>query len=139
MPISFRFIRAENLVVCVHTGTVKDKEFTASYKALFKDDRFDTSMNMLVDLQQTDSSQRSSAVLQEFVNFARTQYQDIKSRPRIAVIAPIAVSFGLARMTEAFSHLVPWDFMVFYSKDAALEWLGVADNLINDLSKDCQQ
>ena len=136
MPITFHFFPSENLVLCVHTGTVDNGEFIASYKALYEDDRFDKSLNLLVDLEQTDSSKRSSAVLQEFADFVQTQYRDASIRPKVAVIAPKAVSFGLARMTEAFSHLVPWEFMVFSSKDDALEWLCVQDDLTHDLDKD---
>lgn len=54
-------------------------------------------------------------------------------RPKIAVIAPKDLSFGMARMFEAFSDTVPFNFGVFREIDAALAWLGVPENLLEDL------
>jgi hypothetical protein len=139
MPIEFHFRPDEKLVICMHVGTVNDDEFMASYKGLFESDRFDSSLNLLVDLRQADSSQRSTEALQRFAFFVQTVYQDSSTHPKVAVVAPKALSFGLARMEEAFSHRVPWEFTVFYSEADALGWLGVPDDLLNDLDKDSHQ
>ena len=139
MPIEFHFRPDEKLVICMHVGTVNDDDFIASYKGLFENDRFDSSLNLLVDLRQTDSSQRSTDALQRFAFLAQTKYQNSSAHPKVAVVAPKALSFGLARRAEAFSHTVPWDFTVFYSEADALGWLGAPDNLLNDLDKDSHQ
>jgi len=139
VPIEFLFRLDEKLVISRHVGTVNDDEFIASYKGLFESDRFHSSLNLLVDLRQADSSQRSADALQQFAHFAQTFYQDSSAHPKVAVVAPKALSFGLARMAEAFSHMVPWDFTVFYSEADALGWLGVPNDLLNDLDKDSHQ
>ena len=139
MPIEFHFRPDEKLVISTHVGTVNDDEFIASYKGLFESDWFDPSLNLLVDLRQTDSSQRSTDALQHFAFLAQTVYRDSSAHPKVAVVAPKALSFGLARMAEAFSHMVPWDFTVFYSEADALGWLGVPDDLLNDLDRDSHQ
>lgn len=136
MPIEIHFRPNEKLVISVHVGTVNDDEFIASYKGLFESDRFDSSLNLLIDLRQADSSQRSTDALMQLVVLAQNTYQDSSAHPKVVVIAPKALSFGLARMAESFSHKVPWDFAVFYSEVEALGWLGVADDLLNDLDKD---
>lgn len=139
MPIKFYFRPNEKLVISVHVGTVNDDEFIASYKGLFESDRFDSSMNLLIDLRKADSSQRSTDALLQLAFLAQTTYQDSSAQPKVAVVAPEALSFGLARMAEAFSHKVPWDFAVFYSEVEALAWLGVPDDLLNDPDKDSHQ
>ena len=139
MPIEFHFRPDEKLVISVHVGTVNDDEFIASYKGLFESDRFDSSLNLLIDLRQADNSQRSTDALLQLASIAHTIYQDSDAHPKVVVIAPEALSFGLARMAEGFSNRVPWDFAVFYSEVEALGWLGVADDLLNDLDKDSHQ
>lgn len=139
MPIEFHFRLDEKVVICVHVGTVNDDEFIAFYKGLFESDQFDSSLNLLIDLRKADSSQRSTDALMQLAFIAQTTYQDIDVQPKVAVVAPEALSFGLARMAEAFSHRVPWDFAVFYSEAEALGWLGVPDDLLNGLDKDSHQ
>jgi hypothetical protein len=39
----------------------------------------------------------------------------------------------MARVYEAFSDLVPVDFNVFRAADAALAWLGMPENFMDDL------
>ena len=131
MPITYQLKSDERLVILVHAGIVTDDEFLSFYRALFEDNRFDMSFNMLVDLRQTESSVRSAAALNEFADFMRRQFISITVRPKVAVVAPEDVSFGLARMYEVFSGDVPWEFAVFRAADAALAWLGLSENLLD--------
>jgi hypothetical protein len=73
-------------------------------------------------------------VLQSFAAIAKDKYQDIGARPMVAVIAPADVSFGLARMYEAFADRIPWDFAVFRTARKALAWLRLPENFLDDIS-----
>ena len=132
MPLTIHFHPAANLVIAVHVGIVPDEEFLSTYKALYEDPRFDTSLDQLIDLRQADSSARSSETLQALAGFMRKQLQDVTKRPRVAVIAPQDVSFGLARMYEAFTDSVDWEFVIFREPDAALAWLGLPEDLADN-------
>jgi hypothetical protein len=132
MPIEYLFKEDERLVVIIHVGVVPDDEFLASYEGLFGDDRYDKTFNLLVDLRRADSAVRSQQALRQFADFAQGQYTDADETTKVAVVAPKDVSFGLARMYEVFSHNVPWEFVVFRSADAALAWLGMAENLLDE-------
>ena len=138
MPITYQLKPDENLVILVHVGAVTDDEFMSFYKALFEDTRFDVLFNMLVDLRQAESSVRGAGTLKESAEFMRRQYVSTTARPKIAVVASEDISFGLARMYEMFSEEVPWEFEVFRAVDAALAWLGLPDNLMNDFDQDAQ-
>lgn len=135
MPITSLFKPEKRLIMSIHIGSVSDEEFLSFYERLFKDPRFDRSYNHLVDLRQTESNARSSEVLREFAEFAQKQYENTAASPKIAVVAPNDVSFGLARMYELFSGTIPWDFVVFRSMDAALAWLGLPGDLMDGFSK----
>ena len=113
MPITYQLKPDERLVILIHVGTVSDDEFMSFYKALFEDNRFDKSFNLLVDLRQAESSVRSTAALNKFAEFVRRQFKSTTTRTKVAVVASEDISFGLARMYEVLSGAVPWEFVVF--------------------------
>jgi hypothetical protein len=127
-----------NLGILVHKGRIPDDEFLTFYKSLFESDSFDLSMNLLVDLREADSGPRSPEVLRKFAEFMRVTLANVTVRPRVAVIAPKDLSFGLARMYEVLADSVHWDFVVFRVMDAALAWLGVPEDLMNSGNKDAR-
>lgn len=135
MPITYQLKPDERLVILTHVGAVSDDEFLSFYKALYKDTRFDKSFNLLVDLRQAESSVRSTAVLREFSQFVQQQFVNTTTRTKVAVVASEDISFGLARMYEVLSDAVPWEFVVFRTAKAALAWLGLSENLMDDLDR----
>ena len=135
MPITYKLKPDEKLVILTHVGAVSDDEFLSFYKALLKDTRFDKSFNLLVDLRQAESSVRSTAALSEFSQFVQRQFVNTTARTKVAVVASEDISFGLARMYEVLSDAVPWEFVVFRTAKAALAWLGLSENLMDDLDR----
>jgi len=133
MPIKSQIKPQQRLVIMSHVGSVPDREFLYSYKALFDDARYDKSFNMLIDLRRADSSARSPNTLRDFAAFVRQQFGDAELGPKVAVVAPEDISFGLARMYEAFSDSVPWEFMVFRDATAAVSWLGLPEKIVDDI------
>ena len=125
MPIIFDFKPEYNLVVSRQVGAIDDEEFLTSYRSLFEGDRFKPSMNLLVDLRQADSSKRSKEAIQIFARFFKEWMQKAAEKSSVVVIAPKDVSFGLARMYEAYSESDRIDFTVFREMAAALERLGI--------------
>ncbi len=139
MSITYYTKQEYKLIIIVHSEKVTDDEFLSFYKALYNSRNFDPSVNMLVDLRETNSIQRSSDVLRMFADFAKRRLDGLSTRPKIAVVAPKDLSFGLARMCEAFAASVPWDFSVFRAMDAALAKLGVPEDLMDTLDQDRTQ
>jgi hypothetical protein len=138
MPISYHLKPDARLVILIHAGAVTDDEFLRFYKSLYEDNRFDKSFNLLIDLGQTSSSVRSAAALRELAQFMQKQFVNTTARPKIAVVAPKDVSFGMARMYNFFSRDMSYEFAVFRTTNAALTWLGLPENLLNDLDQDIQ-
>jgi hypothetical protein len=131
MPITFDIRPEKKLAIAVHEGLVPDAEFLSAYASLYADARFDVTFDLLVDLRQADSSARSTEALKEFAACVGERYPDADSHPRVAVVATESISFGLARMYEAFSDTVPWEFRVFREFQDALEWLGADGDLLD--------
>ena len=130
MPIIFDFKPEYNLVVSRQVGAIDDEEFLTSYRSLFEGDRFQPSTNLLVDLRQADSSKRSKEAIEGFARYFKEWMQKVEKKSRVVVIAPRDVSFGLARMYEAYSESAHIDFTVFREADAALEWLGITEDAL---------
>ncbi|MBN1832414.1 MAG: hypothetical protein JW896_09910 [Deltaproteobacteria bacterium] len=131
MPITYRTYPEHNLVIIKHEGRIDDDEFLAFYKGLYQGDTSIASMNHLVDLREADSNPRSPDVLHQFASFMKSSFEGLTTHPKVAVVAPKDLSFGLARMYEAFADSVPWDFVVFRDIDSALTWLGLPKDLMN--------
>jgi hypothetical protein len=133
MPIIFHIKPDAKLIICVHAGIVADDEFLNSYKTMLESDMFTPGTNLLIDLRPTDSSPRSQEVLKQFAYFVKSKLGNAGIYPKVAVVAPQDLSFGLARMYEFFADSIPWDFVVFRSVDTALAWLRVPLDIMNDL------
>jgi hypothetical protein len=63
--------------------------------------------------------------------FVEQTFSKSSTIPKVAVVAPKDLSFGLARMYQVFANSVPWNFVVFRAMDAALAWLRVPEDLMN--------
>jgi hypothetical protein len=113
--------------VSTHSGSVTDQEFLESYRTLFENPNMNLGYRHLVDLRDANCSPRSTAALRSFAVDIRNRCGGAGKVPKTAVIAPNDVSFGLARMYEAFADVTPREFIVVRSAEAALSWLGLPD------------
>ena len=139
MPITFHFRPEENLVVCIHKGSRSD--ILESYKSMYENDSFDISMNRLVDVRQVGSSDISKPdSLEQLASFTKSQFAGVKLdvRPKIAIIAPSDIGFGMSRMYEIYSDVIPWDLVVFRSVESALAWLGLPEDFMDSFDNETQ-
>lgn len=139
MPITCDFRPDVKLAVFSQVGVVPDDEFLSSYRRFLQDPRLSKSFNLLVDLRRTCSSSRSSGALRKLAEFMQEMYTDKTVLPKVAVIAPEDLSFGLARMYEVFTSHLSWDFAVFRAPDVALAWLRAPENLLDHTGPDDAQ
>jgi hypothetical protein len=135
MPVHHYLVSIVSLAVFVHDGAVTDEELLASYETLYNDPEVDVSFNQLVDLRRADSSRRSAAALRQLVDIVRSKLSCLATQPRIAVVAPGDLSFGLARMFEAFSQTMSTEIMVFRTVDEALTWLRIPDETFDEVKR----
>ena len=132
MPITHRVIPEHRLIVSAHIGTVPDSECISSYRDLYQTDGAELSFNHLVDLSQTDSTERSPDTLRNLARINETMYGDSKASAKIAIIAPSQLSFGLGRMYEAHASGTPGQISVLRSAGEAISWLGISEEVFHD-------
>jgi hypothetical protein len=131
VPIEFRVRPEHDLAVFEHVGSVPDGEFLSFYRSLYDGGAFNMSLNQLVDLRKADSRPRSPGVLRQLAEYLQTAYTGVSLPPKVAVVAPEDLSYGLARMYEFLSDSLPWEYVVFRSMDAALAWLELPEDLMD--------
>ncbi len=132
MPFTMTTSREHNLRIITQLGRVSDIEFLQFYRTLFDVPDFDSAMDVLVDLRDADSSERGVAALREVAGLVKREFDKGEAETRIAVVAPQQLSFGLARMHEAFAEPGAWEFSVFRTMDRALDWLGLPSDLLHE-------
>ena len=136
MSISCHYKPEHRVTVFVHRGIVPDDEFLQYYRSFYSDSSYDKSFDLLIDLRGTQSGARSPEALKKFAAFAQLQVPKVEPEPKVAVIAPKDMSFGLARMFEAYSDLVPFDFSVLRDSEKAIEWLNVEGDILREIRED---
>ena len=132
MPITLNTRPEHNLIIFTHTGEISDDDFLEFYQRHFKDETFNPSTKLLVDLREADSRPRNPDTLRRFAAFVMEHMDNPSTPPRVAVVAPKSLTYGLARMYQSYAEPVPWDFVVFRAIDAALAWLDVPEDTIDD-------
>lgn len=135
MPITLDARPEHSLIIFTHTGEIPDNEFLEFYWRHFMDDTFDQSLKVLIDLREADSRPRNPETLRQFAGFVQQHFNNPSTPPKIAVVAPKSLSFGLARMYQSYSESVSWDFVVFRAIDAALAWLDVPEDIFESGEK----
>lgn len=125
MPIDFELDPDRQLVTFHHVGDVTDDELLTFYKEFFDGPKTGDYLKLLILLEQTKSFGRSSAALRSLAEILQEASERDPAERKAAVVAPEDHSFGMARMYEAFSGSVPWEFRVFRDRDEARIWLGV--------------
>jgi hypothetical protein len=140
MSITFHYRPEENVVITVYKGDRSDDELLAAIRGMYENDLFSISMNRLSDMRQaTGNGLISTSTLRQLALSASAQYKKTDAHPKVAVIAPEDTGFGLSRMYQAFTDEVPFDFAVFRAADAALAWLGLPEDFMDNLDNDTLQ
>lgn len=119
MPLDYRVVAAERRVLTSGSGTITFEEAVVNIKAMKNDKDLDPSYSELVDLRAVQSIEFSA---EQIAEVARTRIFDATSRR--AIVAPVPLYFGMARMYEAHhTSGGPAVIRVFTELQEAVEWL----------------
>ena len=104
------------------TGLADAEGLVGLVRDLVGDPRFRPGMLILEDCLGIDVSQVKAS---DFRAQAETiiELNDKIGASRTAIIVPSPVTFGLARMSQAFGESAEIEAAVFYSRSEAVEWL----------------
>ncbi|MBN1516347.1 hypothetical protein JXA32_07240 [Candidatus Sumerlaeota bacterium] len=133
MPIKHKILPEFGVVISSHIGDVPDDEFLKSYKQLITSSSYNLAYNLIIDLRQTDSAQRSPAALRTIVTILKQVYEGTDNKIKIAMIAQADLSFGLGRMFQAYSSALSGSIAVFRDPAEVVAWLGAPEELLLSL------
>jgi hypothetical protein len=125
MPISFTVIADGNYVISKWEGKITDDEMLRSYKEFYEGPNWSRSLNELVVLGNTLNVEKITneglTALADYVAHHFTAHNVQSSKT--AVFSRNDLSFGLARVYEAFAYLSPEEIDVFRDLEKAKSWI----------------
>ena len=99
---------------------VADADLKSHQRNLLKDPDFDRGFDQLWDFREATHADVSTATLRELAK-SRSYADGVKR----ALVAPLDVAFGLARMFQSLHDEAPETIQVFRSLPEAETWLGL--------------
>jgi hypothetical protein len=118
MPFSFHFDEGTRMFHVQAVGAVNDLQLMDLYNRLHRDPAYSACYPMLCDFTAVTDLTISSSVIESLAKAARSRTN------LVAVIAPGAAAFGLARMYQIISDPEDARINVFAEAQEALMWLG---------------
>ncbi|HEY0968870.1 MAG TPA: hypothetical protein VGD88_15870 [Opitutaceae bacterium] len=116
MPFSYTVQPERRLIHIVGQSASTTTELNAVRDAIMTDPAFDRSFNVLIELDKLVPSAVDFGTL---INLARAR-ENVPGR-RMAVVAPDAITYGLAKVYEAYGRTN--GVRVFRVKKAAVNWI----------------
>ena len=109
--------------VCA-TGVLNDEEFIDCYTAYFAqpEDKIEAYRYNFSDYGAVTKLELSTHAVRRMAELAKGA-SSINAESVVAILAPKAVVFGMARMWETLTSETHWDSMVFKEREDALGWL----------------
>ena len=106
-------------------GEVTADDERRALQSFGADPDLDPTADLLVDRRRA-ISQQNPQDLKGVVAESRHVFPEADARPRMAIVAPQPLDFGLGRMIQlGAAGEPPHDLQVFETLDAACAWLGV--------------
>jgi len=127
MPVTTRIDIDRDLTIHIAKGFITDEQMFEVQEAFYKDKP--TKLE-LWDMSEADISLVSIQGMRRFVELdARLGLE--RGRGKSAVVVLKTLQFGLARMAETFAELanLPFQFKIFKTVDAAMEWLTESEEI----------
>jgi hypothetical protein len=109
-------------VTITTSGVAEPAVFTRYLEEFLADARFRPGMAVLIDHSALDARSLSTADLRTIADGVLSR-DDLIGASVVAVVASDSLTFGLARMWEAFTATSQLRSRIFYSRDEALAWL----------------
>ena len=131
MPVSVSVSSMEWVRHVVFSGTVTDTDVAAAYDSAARC-LLDPSMDLLVD---TTGVERVAATTETLEKLAARRSADARragiALPRVAVVAPNAAVFGVARMYESIRESATGaaNYFACWTLAEARRWLGLVDGM----------
>ena len=101
MPIDIRVDSAERVRYSYVTGVVTDADAIDAYERVVDDPDFDPTLDVIADMTGVARLEVTASRVRELAERRARNARLNAARPRVAIVAPSDVMFGLARMYES--------------------------------------
>ena len=125
MTIKVNVDAAEHVRYTVMSGVVRDDELLDSYAVLRAAPDAERSLPGIIDLRGVHKFDVTANVVRKIGDMLR-DVEPPGVRRRVAIAAPADVTFGMARMFEAFRAGGATEYAVFREMSEARRWLGLS-------------
>jgi hypothetical protein len=129
MPIDIRVDSAERVRYSWVTGIVTDAEVIDAYDRVVDDPDFDPTLDVIADMTGVVRIDVTANRVRELAERRARNARLNAARPRVAIVAPTDVMFGIARMYESSG---PRDdgsrrYLVCRTMEEARAWLSLPE------------
>lgn len=127
MPIDIRVDADERVRYSFVTGVVTDAEMMEAYERVVEDPDFDPTLDVIADMTGVVRLEVTANRVRELAERRARNAVLNAARPRVAIVAPADVMFGIARMYESSSHRDDGSrrYLVCRTMEEAREWLSL--------------
>ena len=124
MPMKFTFHENLEIVVCIWTGPITDKDLIPAYKKLYEDKKWKPGFSKITDVRDAELSKITISGLMSLAKNAES-YAKGKAN-KSAVIVPNELADKLTLFYEAYTSSSSSSQIakVFYNLSDALKWFG---------------
>ena len=122
--IRYRIYRAHSLVVFSVGERFDLKEYLSVMDACLLDPEYTRNMDALWDFRDTVASSLQKDEIVQLAEYSSSYTNRRGESWRAALLVSNDLSYGLARMFEAYVNVAQNEVMVFRDPAAALKWLG---------------
>ena len=122
MEYSIEFGGAPQDVTVTTSGIGEAAVFVQFVEELVSDPRFQPGMAILVDHSALDTRALFAPDMRVIANEVLSRDDQIGTS-LVAIVAPAALTFGLARMWKAYTQAARLRSRIFYLRDDAIAWL----------------
>lgn len=134
MPIAAHLFPEPHLLVSQFVGVITDDVFIRYYQQLLGSNDDSTDFPELVDLRSAVQFAPTARAFSLIAGLVARLYESTGSRPaikpRCAVLAPLDLAYGVARMYQMGASSEAVDLQVFRDLRSALTWLAISDEAL---------
>lgn len=121
MPISFEFNKEKNLLYCRPARGTTLEEFDACMTQIVNSKDFAPDIDTIWITADIDIVNFDKELQQAIIN-VREKYPE-RGDARIAIVAENPLGFGLSRMYQGYSAVLPQRIRIFHDVQSAEDWL----------------
>lgn len=124
MSITFKVFNDKCYFESKYTGIIDDNTILESYKKFFEGYNWNSSLNELVDLSESDLNALTSNGIIELQKYIENHYdKNNVTSLKTAFYVPNDLAYGLANIYAAYADESPENTMHFKNKSEAEKWL----------------